>query len=62
MFITALVICINICLDRRKKPVKRLEYVAYLKFEFVTHKKDETECVIVTNFLPQIREVYTSKN
>jgi hypothetical protein len=61
MLITTVGICINICLDRRKKPVKRFEYVAYLKFEFVTNKKDETECVIATYFLPQICEVYTTK-
>jgi len=36
----AVVICFNICLDRQKEPVKRLEYVACLKFEFVTGKKD----------------------
>jgi len=52
----------NICEDRRKKPVKRLEYAAHLKFEFVTYKKDGTECVIVTKFFPQICEVYTTKN
>jgi len=53
--------CFNMCLDGRKKPVKRLEYVAYLEFEFVTHKKDETEFVIVTELLPQVCEVYTTK-
>ena len=62
MFITAVVICFNICLGGRKKPVKRLEYVAYLEFGFVINKKDESECVIVTKLLPQICEVYTTKN
>ena len=62
MFITAVVICINICLDRRKKLVKRLEYVAYLECGFVTNKKDEIGRVIATEFLPQICEVYTTKN
>jgi hypothetical protein len=58
----AVVICFNICLDRRKEPVKRLECVVCLKFEFVTDKKDKTECVIVNKFLSQICEVYTTKN
>ena len=57
-----MVIFINICLDIQKKPVKRLEYVTYLNFEFLIYKKDETECVNVTKFLPQISEVYTTKN
>jgi hypothetical protein len=55
MLITAVIICFNIGLDKRNKPVKRLEYVAYLKFEFVTNKKDEVERVIATKFLSQIR-------